>query len=174
MSREEDLKKRYELEDKLKNVIIKSSMLSKRLCEISKELSGIDAKVNTLNQKKSDIPPQERSNRIEKYKYIAIILLVISFIIFALLCNDSLSEYKLIFTIIIIIIICIGLWIGYSYWNHSQKLKKDIELEQEIIQIQNSTNELFNNRQNVQNDLENSAFYMTEIIQELKKLTKIK
>lgn len=174
MSREEDLKKRYELEDKLKNVIIKSSMLSKRLCEISKELSGIDAKVNTLNQKKSDIPPQERSNRIEKYKYISIILLVIAFITFALLCNDSLSEYKLIFTIIIIIIICIGLWIGYSYWNHSQKLKQDIELEQEIIQIQNSTNELFNNRQNVQNDLENSAFCMTEIIQELKKLTKIK
>lgn len=174
MSREEDLKKRYELEDKLKDVIIKSSVLSKRLCEISKELSGVDAKINTLNQKKSDIPPQERSNKIEKYKYTAIVLLVIAFITFALLCSDSLSKYKLIFTIIIIIIICIGLWIGYSYWNHSQKLKQDIELEQEITQIQNSTNELFNNRKNVQNDLENNAIQMSEIIQELKKLTEVK
>lgn len=174
MSREEDLKKRYELEDKLKDVIVKSSGLSKRLSDISKELSGIDAKIATLNQKKSGTPPQERSNRIRIYTNTAIILLVVALIVFALLCSTSLEQYKLIFTIIIIIIICIFLFLGYAYWNDSENLKHDKELEQEITQIQNNTNTLFDNRRNIQNDLENIAFQMAEIIRELKKLTEIK
>lgn len=174
MSREEDLKKRYELEDKLKDIIIKSSGFSKRLSDISKELSGIDAKINTLNQKKSGTSPQKRSNRIRMYTNTAIILLIIALIIFAFLCNASLNKYKLIFTVIIIVIICIFLCLGYAYWNDSEKLKRDRELEQEIIQIQNSTNKLFDSRKNIQNDLENIAFQMAEIIRELKKLTEIK
>ena len=174
MSREEDLKRRYELEDRLKDVIVKSSVLSKRLSDISKELSGIDAKIHTLNQKKSGTPPQERSDRIKIYTNIAIILLIIALIIFALLCSASLEQYKLVFTIIIIVIICIFLFLGYAYWNDSENLKRDKELEQEIIQIQNSTNTLFDNRKNIQNDLENITFQMAEIIRELKKLTEIK
>ena len=174
MSREEDLKRRYELEDKLKDVIVKSSGLSKRLSDITKELSGIDAKVDTLKQKKSGTPPQERSDRIRIYTNTTIILLIIALIVFALLCSASLEQYKLIFTIIIIVIICIFLFLGYAYWNDSENLKRDKELEQEIIQIQNSTNTLFDNRKNIQNDLENITFQMAEIIRELKKLTEIK
>lgn len=174
MSREEDLKRRYELEDKLKDVIVRSSTLAKRLTEISKELSGIDNKVDLLLQKKSDIPPQQRSNKLEFYTYTGVVLLVLAIIDILLLCSDSLSKFKLIFTIVLIILICIGLWCGYAYWSNSQILKQDIELDEEITKIKNSTNELFNNRANVQNDLEALAFTMSEIIRQLNELTKVK
>ena len=170
----EDLKRRNELEDKLKEVSHKSSMLSKRLCEISKEFTGIDAKVNTLNQKKSDISPQERTNRLEAYKYYAMVLLALAFFDILLLCSDSLRAYQLIFTIAFILLICIGIWLGYSYWSHAQKLKQDIELDNEIAQIKNGVDELIKNRVNVQNDLEDITYQMAEIIIELKKLTAIK
>lgn len=174
MSREDDLKRRNELEDELQEISYKSSMLSKRLGEISKEFTGIDAKVNTLNQKKSDISPQERTNRLETYKYYAIILFALAFFDILLLCSDSLSAYQLIFTIAFILLICVGLWLGYSYWEHTQKLKQDIELDEEITQIKNGVDVLIKNRVNVQNDLEEISCQMTEIIAELKKLTKVK
>lgn len=174
MSREEDLKRRYELEETLRSVIAKSSGLSNRLTEISKELSGIDAKIEVLNQKKSDISPEQRSNKLEIYMYIGVILLIIALIDFVLLCSNSLNEYKLILTIVIIAIICVGLWCGYAYWINSQKLKQDIELDEEIKQIKSGTETLFENRANVQADLEILAFNMSEIIMELKKLTMVK
>lgn len=174
MSRDEDLKRRNELEDKLKDVSRKSSLLSKRLSEISKEFTGIDAKVNTLNQKKSDISPQERTNRLDNYKYYAIILLALAFFDILLLCSEHFVAYQLIFTIVFILLICVGLWLGYSYWIHSQKLKQDIELDNEIAQIKNGVDELIKNRVNVQNDLEDIAYQITEIVIELKKLTNVK
>ncbi len=174
MSRDEDLKRRNELEDKLKEISYKSSMLSKRLSAISKEFNGVDDKVNTLIKKKSNIPPQERSNRLEIYKYLAIVLLALAFFDILLLCSDSFAEYQLIFTIAFILLICVGLWLGYSYWSHSKMLKQDIELEKEITQIKSGVDELFKNRVNVQNDIEDIAYQMTEIIIELKKLTDVK
>ena len=150
MSREEDLKKRYELEDKLKDVLVKSSMLTNRLTEISKELSGIDGKVDLLNQKKSNIPPQQRSDKLEIYTYTGVILLILAIVDILLLSSDSLSKFRLIFTIVLIILICIGLWCGYAYWSNSQILKQDIKLDEEITKIKNDTTELLNNRTNVQ------------------------
>ena len=174
MSREEALKRRYELEEQLRNIIAKSSGLSNRLAEISKELSGIDAKIELLNQKKSDLSPQQRSDKLEIYIYAGIVLLILALVDFILLCSNSLSKYKLIFTGVIILIICIGLWCGYQYWVNSVKLKQDIELEEEIKQIKSGIDTLFDNRANIQADLEILAFNMSEIIMELKKLKKVK
>lgn len=174
MNREEALKARSQLETQLKENTHKNLAITHDLCEITKELSGTDAKIATLKQKKSDISISKRKEKIELYK-LGILLLSIG-LIFAIVFYFAYptDDYIVLTTVAIIAMVCCGLFLGYLFWSNQQTLKQDLDLDKEIESIKNSTNEIIKNRAELQEQYEAIAVEAIKIIQQLKTLTDIK
>lgn len=174
MNREEALQKRSQLETQLKENTHKSLAITHDLCEITKELSGTDAKIATLNQKKSDTPISKRNEKIELYK-LGILLLAIG-LIFAIVFHFAYptDDYVVLITVVIIAMVCCGLFLGYSLWSNLQTLKQDLDLDKEIENIKNSTDEIIKKRAELQEQYEAIAVEALKIIQQLKRLTNVK
>ncbi len=174
MNREEALKTRNQLEAQIKENTHKSLACLTDLSEITKSLSGIDAKITTLEQKKSDIPITQRHERVQLYK-LGIVLISFGLIVAMLFYfTNSNEEYIVLITAAIIALVCCGLLCGYLLWSNLQTLRQDQELNNEIANIKNSTNELIKKRSELQDQLEAITVDTLNIIHTLKTLTDVK
>lgn len=174
MNREEALKTRSQLEALLKKYTHKNLAITQELCDVTKDISGTDAKIATLNQKKSDIPVAQRKDRIEICK------LGIGVLSIGLICailfyfTYPTDKYIVLITVAIIVLICAGLFFGYLLWSNQQTLKQDLELDKEISDIKNSTDELIKKRGELQEQYEAFTVESLKVLQELKTLTDVK